>query len=71
VNARKTDQSKQVVVDGSQVTIPVPFPSPQDWRDQWIYFLMVDRFNNSAAPPNHLPYDKDFGEFQGVWCSLS
>ncbi len=23
-----------------------PFPSPADWRDQWIYFLMVDRFNN-------------------------
>ena len=22
------------------------FPSPQDWRDQVIYFLLVDRFNN-------------------------
>lgn len=65
VDARKADQSKQVVVDGSQVTIPVPFPSPADWRDQWIYFLMVDRFNNPTAPPKHLPFDKDFGEFQG------
>jgi len=64
-SARKTNQSKQVLVDGTQVTIPIPFPSPADWRDQWIYFLMVDRFNNPAAPPKHLPYDKDFGEFQG------
>lgn len=64
-NARKTGQSKQIDVDGSKVTIPVPFPSPDDWRDQWIYFLMVDRFNNPAAPPKQLPYDKDFGEFQG------
>jgi glycosidase len=28
-----------------------PFPSPADWRDHWIYFLLVDRFNNPAAPP--------------------
>ena len=28
-----------------------PFPSPLDWRDHWIYFLLVDRFNNPAAPP--------------------
>lgn len=23
-----------------------PFPSPADWRDQFIYFLLVDRFND-------------------------
>jgi glycosidase len=22
------------------------FPSPSDWRDQFIYFLLIDRFNN-------------------------
>ena len=27
------------------------FPSPEDWRDHLIYFLMIDRFNNPAAPP--------------------
>lgn len=64
-SARQTGQSKQVDVDGAKVTVPVPFPSPADWRDQWIYFLMVDRFNNPAALPKHLPYDEDFGEFQG------
>jgi glycosidase len=43
-----------------------PFPSPGDWRDQVIYFLMVDRFNNPAKPPAHQPYDDpNFDEYQG------
>ena len=42
------------------------FSSPADWRDQWIYFLMVDRFNNSLAPPRHLPFDDpNYYDFQG------
>ncbi|MGO9271090.1 MAG: alpha-amylase family glycosyl hydrolase [Terriglobia bacterium] len=41
------------------------FASPADWRDQWIYFLMVDRFNNSQAPPRHLPFDEPYSGFQG------
>ncbi|MBV8357609.1 MAG: alpha-amylase [Deltaproteobacteria bacterium] len=42
-----------------------PFPSPIDWRDQWIYFLMVDRFN-SSKPPLHLPFDDpNYFAFQG------
>jgi glycosidase len=42
------------------------FASPADWRDQWIYFLMVDRFNNSFAPPRHLPFDDpNYYDFQG------
>jgi glycosidase len=42
-----------------------PFPSPEDWRDLWIYFLLVDRFDNPAAPPLLLPYDGEHGTFQG------
>ena len=45
---------------------PKTFPSPLDWRDEWIYFLMVDRFNDSAAPPRHQPFDDPgFFGFQG------
>ncbi|HMD98403.1 MAG TPA: alpha-amylase family glycosyl hydrolase [Terriglobia bacterium] len=42
------------------------FASPADWRDQLIYFLMVDRFNNSQAPPRHVPFDDPkYSDFQG------
>ncbi len=39
-------------VTASGAKIPYPFPSPADWRDHWIYFLLVDRFNNPAGPPD-------------------
>ena len=39
-------------------------PSPADWRDVWIYFLLVDRFNNPNAAP-HTAFDTNFGGFQG------
>ena len=43
-----------------------PFPSPADWRDQVIYFLMVDRFNNPGEPPKHQPFDDpNYDEYQG------
>jgi glycosidase len=47
-------------------TITTPFPSPEDWRDVWIYFLMLDRFNRAdGKPPVSMPHDKPFGEYQG------
>ena len=42
-----------------------PFPSPADWRDVWIYFLLVDRFAHPTAPPRHQPWDGEHGTFQG------
>ena len=33
------------------------FPSPNDWRDLFIYFLLVDRFDNNEE--NLPPYDPD------------
>src|SRR4051812_1683252 len=41
-----------------------PVASPADWRDQPIYFLMADRFNNPTKPPKH-KWDQPFGEYQG------
>jgi glycosidase len=41
------------------------FASPAEWRDQWIYFLMVDRFNNSQNPPKQAYDDPKFAGFQG------
>lgn len=53
-------------VGGVTRTITTPFPSPQDWRDVWIYFLLLDRFNRSdGRSPASTPFDKPFGEFQG------
>src|SRR5579863_775764 len=60
-----------VSVGGVPKDITVPFASPSDWRDTWIYFPMIDRFNNPAAPPASttlnppVPFDVPFGAFQG------
>jgi glycosidase len=63
-SARATG-TKEVVIGGKPVEVRTPFPSPEDWRDQWIYFLMVDRFNNPQAPPRFAPFDVMHGVFQG------
>jgi glycosidase len=45
------------------------FPSPEDWRDHWIYFLLVDRFNNPDNPPDPPDYPCNVyqgGTFRGI-----
>jgi glycosidase len=55
-----------VAAGGQSHTFTTPFPSPQDWRDVWIYFMMIDRFNRSdGKPPVNLPYDQSFEGYQG------
>jgi glycosidase len=55
-------------VTGGGARIPYPFPSPVDWRDHWIYFLLVDRFNNPVQPPRSAdPYNLyQGGTFEGI-----
>ncbi len=55
---------RSVRVDGRDVEIACPFPSPEDWRDCWIYFVLVDRFNHPDAPPRSA-WNQPFGGFQG------
>ena len=62
--AAQLQSTRPVVVNGEVVHTPYPFPSPADWRDCWIYFLMVDRFNNPAAAPNK-PWNQKYGFRQG------
>ena len=39
-----------VYVGNRNVEVLTPFPSPIDWRDIWIYFMMVDRYNYQKGP---------------------
>jgi glycosidase len=68
--------------EGATVSVRFPFPSPVDWRDKWIYFLMLDRFANPSAPPASLERDppvpwngkygaRQGGTFKGVQSQLS
>lgn len=61
----KEGSTRTVTFSGSDVEIAKPFPSPRDWRDMFIYFVMIDRFNNPDAPPKNIPFDENYGGFQG------
>ena len=63
-DAARVRSSRRIVLDGREVEISCPFASPSDWRDCWIYFALVDRFNNPDAPPR-AAWDQPFGGFQG------
>lgn len=66
---QKLKASPAITTTASGATIPYPFPSPDDWRDHWIYFLLVDRFDNPAAPPtpNSYPcYQYQGGNLAGI-----
>jgi glycosidase len=41
-----------------------PYPSPEDWRDVCIYFLILDRFASASSPPAHA-WNQSWGGRQG------
>ncbi|MBV9356137.1 MAG: alpha-amylase [Chloroflexi bacterium] len=41
------------------------FPSPSDWRDHWIYFLLVDRFNNADGTAPKQGWNSACAIYQG------
>jgi len=60
------DADFQRVYDGKLSGSKGAFPSPVDWRDCVIYFLMLDRFNNPSKQPVHQPFDDpQFSGYQG------
>jgi glycosidase len=69
---------KQTITAAQQAagTPSGPYPSPADWRDQIIYFLLVDRFDNPLQAPVHQPFDDpnyfgfQGGSFDGVRAQL-
>jgi glycosidase len=73
--AAQNPASKPVLVNGNPVQVPYPYPSPADWRDRWIYFLMIDRFQNPTVPPAstwNKKYDfRQGGTFKGVQAQLA
>ena len=65
LNKASSERVQQIKVGKRTVPVPTPFPSPEDWRDQWIYFLMVDRFHNPKKMPNYKWDDPKVDDFQG------
>jgi len=59
------DPAVQSVINRARTGQETLFPSPEDWRDTPIYFLMMDRFNCPDMPPHNLPFDSSFNRFQG------
>jgi len=53
---RNLKESNEVVSESVKSGSRPISPSPSDWRDQFIYFMLVDRFNdgNKSTPPYNL-----------------
>ena len=62
--AARQGRTRAVTISGAVRQVAFPFPSPADWRDTWIYFLLLDRFNNPDKPPKGI-WNRRFDSRQG------
>jgi glycosidase len=72
-DAFRNGATKTGFAKGEKKEIPYPFPSPTDWRNVWIYFLMTDRFNNTTTVPvnwNQCYGFRQGGNFKGIEAEL-
>ncbi len=74
-DAASKSATRNVIVNGTVIPVRYPFPSPTDWRDCWMYFLMIDRFANYQSPPK-VTWNRQFdyrqgGTFKGVTAQLN
>ena len=44
------------------------FPSPRDWRDVFIYQLLIDRFDDCQEHPPYDPHSAQRGRDPGQAC---
>lgn len=68
--AARDGRRTAVRLGGGTVAIQRPYPSPADWRDTWIYFLLLDRFRAEHRAPagvwNQRFDHRQGGTFNGV-----
>src|SRR5512136_2775443 len=64
IDQARAQRRQTIMLGDTTVEVPTVFPSPQDWRDHWIYQILVDRFNNPNATPR-AAWDGAVSTFQG------
>jgi hypothetical protein len=64
VDAVITDARRRATLHGLKAGERPAMPSPADWRDVCLYFLMIDRFCKPEAQPN-FQWDMHYGSRQG------
>ncbi len=72
--AQQTQGKTTIQLGDTSFTLPKPFQSPTDWRDCTIYFLLLDRFNNTSIAPvypwNQKTMSRQGGTFKGATAKL-
>jgi glycosidase len=61
-------QVRDLLLQAQRGQLPrAPFPSPTDWRDVWIYFVLLDRFSRAGAQPPLSTQAAAPVAWDGVW----